>query len=57
MLPEFDRTKTIDSQQALVFNQPCQYDIILGKYFLHREGIDMNFYKGRVKWLGRQMSM
>ena len=31
VLPEFDRNKHIQKQKALVFEQPCRYDLILGR--------------------------
>ena len=57
MLPEFDRTKRIDQQKASVFDQPCQYDIILGRDFLLRAGINIFFSKSTVQWLDRVMDM
>ena len=39
-LPEFSRNRTVDSHNALVFNSPCKYDVILGADFLTKTGID-----------------
>ena len=38
MLPEFDKAKKIDAHHALVFDSPCQYDMIIGRGFLQKIG-------------------
>jgi hypothetical protein len=43
VMPEFDKTRKIDGIKAFVFDEPCVYDIILGRDFLHKTGIDVLF--------------
>ena len=40
-LPEFDKSRNIENQRALVFNANCRYDVILGNDFINRVGIDI----------------
>ena len=42
-LPEFDRSKIIDGNVALVFDSPCQYDMIVGRDFLQKIDLKLNF--------------
>ena len=51
LLPEFDRSLRIEKQDALVFDKPCKYDVIVGRDFLISAGIDLKFGEGVVKWL------
>ena len=51
-LPEFDKNKSIDELKALVYDQPCRYDIILGSDFLHKIGVDINYKTKEVTWYG-----
>ncbi|KAL7525616.1 hypothetical protein ACHAWF_001437 [Thalassiosira exigua] len=44
-LPEFDKNRKIECQRALVFDQPCRYDMILGADFLPKVGIDFSYKK------------
>ena len=55
ILPEFDKTKQIDGQTAHVFNSPCNYDIILGRDFLSKAGITLNFKQGYIEWLEQRI--
>jgi hypothetical protein len=45
VLPEFDRNKNIDSHHALIFSGPSRYDIILGRDFLLKIGMELNLKK------------
>ena len=45
-LPEFDKNRRIEDHKSLVFNTPCQYDIILGTDFLSKAGIKINYETG-----------
>ena len=56
-LPEFDKTKRIDEQQAYIFDQNCKYDIILGRDFLRKAGIVLNFSDNTMNWLGTFLPM
>ena len=49
-LPEFDKNRRIKEQKALVFDTPCQYDIILGTDFLSKSGIKINNKTGFMEW-------
>ena len=57
ILLEFDHSKTINSHHALVFDGPCQYDIILGHDFLYKTGMMLDFELKKVMWLGNHISM
>jgi hypothetical protein len=50
-LPEFDKNRRINQQKVLVFdNNNVKYDIILGKNFLFKTGIKLNYSEGNMKW-------
>eukprot|EP00970_Alexandrium_tamarense_P003934 scaffold665_cov127-Alexandrium_tamarense.AAC.1 len=51
-LPEFSRNRTVDSHNALVFNSPCRYDVILGADFLTKTGINLNYANSELQWNG-----
>ena len=55
LLPEFDRSKTIDKQGAFVFDGPTNYDLILD--FLRKAGIKLDFEGDAVEWMGSKMPM
>lgn len=42
-LPEFDKAKKISGNIALVFDPPCNYDMILGRDLLQKIGLRLNF--------------
>ena len=43
-LPEFDKNRRVSQQKALVFdNDHVKYNIILGKNFLSKTGIKLNY--------------
>ena len=50
-LPEFDKTKTVNSQEAYIFDNNCKYDIILGRDFLRKAGIILDFKQNIMKWM------
>jgi hypothetical protein len=57
-LPEFDRNKKIDSQGAFLFGgDQCNYDVILGRDFLIKAGIDIRFADNKIKWLNITIDM
>ena len=57
VLPEFDRNKRIDGQSALVFDGPCRYDVILGRDFLLKTGMEFDFGKKIVRWFGNSIPL
>ncbi|KAL7530913.1 LOW QUALITY PROTEIN: hypothetical protein ACHAXR_008651, partial [Thalassiosira sp. AJA248-18] len=56
-LPELDKNRIVDKQEALVFNSPCRYDIILGSDFLLKSGIDIRYSNGTLEWLGTSIPL
>jgi hypothetical protein len=49
--PEFDKTRRINQQKVLVFdNDNAKYDIILGTNFLFKTGIKLNYSEGNMEW-------
>ena len=36
-LPELNKNQIVESQEALVFDSPCWYDVILGQTFCQRQ--------------------
>ena len=56
-LPELDPHKIVDDQQALVFDGPTQYDIILGRDFLQRTGMTLDFELKEIRWLDLTLGM
>ena len=57
VLLEFDKTRKIDGITVYVFDEPCPYDIILGRDFMEKAGIDVLFSKGIITWLDRMIPM
>jgi len=49
-LPEFDKNRQIDEQNALVFDNSCRYDIIFGTDFLTKVSINTNYDTGFKEW-------
>jgi hypothetical protein len=48
-LPEFNKNRLINQQKVLVFdNDNVKYDIILGRYFLSKTGIKLNYSEGNI---------
>ena len=42
-LPAFDKNRIIDGLHFMVFDQPCNYDIIIGGDFLRKIGMNLNY--------------
>jgi hypothetical protein len=57
VLPEFSRTKRIDEQWALIFDSDSQYDIIFGRDFLLKIGLDTCFSTRTTNWLDQKLPM
>jgi hypothetical protein len=50
-LPKFDKNRSINQQQMLVFdNDNDKYDIILGINFLSKTGLKLNYSEGNMEW-------
>ena len=45
-MSEFNKSRRIEEQKALLFDAPCRYDIIFGTEFLTKVGINMNYETG-----------
>lgn len=56
-LPEFDKSKLIDGNMALVFDTDCQYDIIAGRDFLEKNGLKLDFQAKTMLWLDLMVAM
>jgi len=57
VLPEFDRNKKIEKQGAFIFDGDTNYDIILGRDFLERIGFKLDFERGIMGWMNREVEM
>ena len=44
-LPEFDKSRQVHQQKALVIDHDCQYEVILGSDFQAKTGIDIKYSK------------
>ena len=57
-LTEFDKSRRVESQRALVFDDDkCRYDIIFGADFLTTIGISLDYSTGVVNWMGTEVTM
>ena len=50
LLPEFYRTRRLDTLQAKIFDQSCRYDTILGRDLMNDLGIVLNFESKSMEW-------
>ena len=50
LLPEFHRTRRLDTLQAKIFDQKCRYDMILGRYLMNDLGSVLNFKLKSMEW-------
>eukprot|EP00957_Ditylum_brightwellii_P155557 11841204-Ditylum_brightwellii.AAC.1 len=57
VLPEFDKTKKVDSITALVFDALYNYDIIMGRDFLNKAGLILDFQHGAIQWFYQEIAM
>jgi hypothetical protein len=50
-LSKFDKNRCINQQKVLVFdNDNVKYDIILGRNFLSKTGMNLNYLEGNMEW-------
>ena len=56
-IPEFDKNLSIDGQLCYVFDTPCRYQIIAGRDFLWRTGIDLEFKNNHITWMDKSIPM
>ena len=56
-LPEFDKNCRIEGIKALIFDNQCKYDIILGADFLNMIGLDIKYSTGEMEWYGNTLPM
>ena len=56
-LPELDKNRVVDQQKALVFDNDCKYDVILGADFLSKTGIDIKYSTGTIEWFDTELPM
>jgi hypothetical protein len=47
-LPKFDKNRVVEQQKALVFDEECKYNAILGTDFLSKIGIDIKYNSGTI---------
>ena len=50
LLPEFHRTRRLDTLHAKIFDQTCRYDMILGRDLMNNLGIVLNFDSKSMEW-------
>ena len=56
-LPEFDKSRKVDFVNAFIFDEPCRYDVILGRDFLSKAGITICFKSNVMTWLENVVPM
>ena len=57
-LPEFDKSRNVDQQKALVFqSKTCKYDVIFGADFMTKTGIDVKYSTGTMEWFDSELQL
>jgi len=56
-LPEFDKSRRVNQQNALVFDCATRYDVILGTDFLSKTGIDIKYSTATMQWFENELPM
>ncbi len=56
-LPKLDKNRVVDQQKALVFNNDCKYNVILGANFMSKTGIDIKYSTGTIEWFDTELPM
>ena len=54
-LPAFDKNRTTDSHEFLIFDSAYNYDIILGGDFLKKIGMNLNYADLVIDCLGNKV--
>ena len=56
-LPEFDKSRQVKEQKAIVFEHNTIYDIILGTDFLAKSGINIMDSTKTIQWFENKLPM
>ena len=56
-LPAFDKNRIIAEHNFMVFDQQCNYDVILGGDFLRKIGMNLHYNDLTIEWLGNTAPM
>ena len=56
-LPEFDKSRRVNEQKAIVFDHNTRYDIILGTDFSAKTGIDIKYSTKSIQWFKNELPM
>ncbi len=57
-LPELDKNRNIDQQQALIFeSETCKHDAIQGADFLTKTRIDVKYSTDTIQWFKNELSL
>jgi hypothetical protein len=56
-LPEYDKNRNVNEQNALVFQSETKYNVILGADFLTKTGIDVKYSTGTMEWFDNELPM
>ena len=51
-LPGFDKSRIITEHKFNIFKQECRYDVILGRDFLSKIGVNLKYDTSKVEWFG-----
>ena len=57
LLPEFHKTRCLQTLMAKIFDQGCHYDMILGWNLMNELGIVLNFNTKSMTWDGSTVAM
>ena len=57
VFPEFDVNHVVDRLDALLFDGPSMYDVILGRDLLQRIGMTLDFELRNIRWMQQSIPM
>ena len=57
LLPEFHKTRHLQTLMAKIFDQGCRYDMILGRNLMNKLGLVSNFNTKSMTWDGSTVAM